>query len=71
MDNAPYHSKVVEKLPNSNSSKLIIQKCLKDQNINFDISLKKKDLWDFAKPYLNDAKQSQKYEIDEILARKN
>jgi transposase len=67
MDNAPYRSVVLNKLPTSNVSKSKLQEWASSQNITFDQSLNKKNLWNVIKPYLDQARHNRKYEIDEIL----
>jgi hypothetical protein len=62
MDNAPYHSVVLNKLPTSNVSKSKLQEWTSSQNIIFDQSLNKKNLWNVIKPYLDQARHNRKYE---------
>ncbi|EFA13655.1 hypothetical protein TcasGA2_TC016143 [Tribolium castaneum] len=66
MDNAPYHSVVVDKPPTFNANKSIMQEWLVSHNIEFGEGLTKKQLWDLIKPFSAD-KINRKFVIDELL----
>jgi hypothetical protein len=70
MDTAPYHSMVGDKLPTLKSTNGQLQEWLTKQNIEYDETMTKKNIWNIIKPHLDAAKITKKYVIDEILAKK-
>lgn len=52
MDNAPYHSRLVEKIPNQSWTKGSLIEWLQHRQIPFPISAMKDEIWNIAKKYL-------------------
>lgn len=67
MDNARYHSKILDKAPTISSRKLDMQEWLKNHNIGFDDTFKKAELLQLIN--LNKP-QYPKYVIDELAREK-
>jgi transposase len=67
MDNAPYHSALLDKEPVFSNTKKQMQEWLIKQNILLDEKLTKLKLWDIIKPLLT---KKKKYVIDNILESK-
>jgi hypothetical protein len=65
MDNAPYHSVRFEKLLTKSCKKSKVQGYLIKNNINFDMAMPTKQLWDIIQPSLQN--NEVKYEIDRLL----
>lgn len=63
LDNAPYHSMLVEKMPSSSWTKADISKFLTENKIPYDSSAFKIDLLKLAQSH----KKPKRYQIDEIL----
>ncbi|XP_049779752.1 uncharacterized protein LOC126176637 [Schistocerca cancellata] len=63
IDNAPYHSRRKEKVPNANSYKHEISEWLKSKNIDFEDGMLKKELLDIVK---NHRTAHNEYAIDEM-----
>ncbi|CAH2109036.1 unnamed protein product [Euphydryas editha] len=63
IDNAPYHSKQIEKRPNFASLKEDMQNWLRDQNITYEENMTKKELYQIIKVSL----PPKKYIVDELL----
>ncbi|XP_072384696.1 uncharacterized protein [Diabrotica undecimpunctata] len=68
LDNAPYHSRRVEKIPTTASKKVDIQNWLQSKNINFDNSLLKVELLAIVNKH---KKEYTKYIVDEMAKEKN
>lgn len=68
MDNAPYHSRKIEKVPNTNSKKNEIINWMKEKNILPTTNMKKKDLLDIVKTHKH---RYEAYVIDEMAKQKN
>lgn len=64
MDNAPYHSMIVDKPPTFSSNKREMQEWLVKHNVNFHNNFTKKQLFGLIKPFSADKKR---YVIDELL----
>lgn len=64
MDNASYHSKIINKAPTHNNRKSEIVDWLSRNNIEHESSFSKSELIDLCKKY----KEKQKYVIDDIAA---
>lgn len=65
MDNAPYHSMQVNKLPTFSSTKNQMQEWLINHNVKIEGKNTKKQLWDLIKPF-RDSK-NKLFVVDEIL----
>ncbi|XP_049779267.1 uncharacterized protein LOC126176168 [Schistocerca cancellata] len=63
LDNAPYHSRRKQKVPNANSNMHQISEWLKSKNIDFEDGMLKKELLDTVK---NHRTAHSEYAIDEI-----
>lgn len=63
LDNAPYHSKQIDKLPTSNSLKETMQNWLHERNIEFEERCTKPELYQLIKQNA----PPKKYLIDEIV----
>lgn len=63
MDNAPYHSVLVEKMPSSSWTKGSIAAWLTENNIKYDPSWYKPELLALAKLH----KKEKRYQVDELL----
>lgn len=63
MDNASYHSRILDKLPSTNSRKTEIQEWLQKHNISYDPTEIKSELLARISPYKTIEK---KYELDQI-----
>ncbi|CAK1585430.1 unnamed protein product [Parnassius mnemosyne] len=63
MDNAPYHSKQVNKPPNFSARKNVMQMWLQEHNIEFDEKMTKRELYMLIKRH----KPEKVYFIDEIF----
>ncbi|XP_072930356.1 uncharacterized protein [Epargyreus clarus] len=63
MDNAPYHSICVNKCPNSNHTKAVMQLWLRERNIEFSEQMTKPQLQELIKRN----KPAPEYEIDNLL----
>ncbi|XP_051158574.1 uncharacterized protein LOC127279959 [Leptopilina boulardi] len=68
MDNAPYHSVKVEKVPISTWKKVDIQNWLKEKGLNYDETMIKAQLLNIVKGV---KKQYNSYVIDEIAKKNN
>lgn len=66
-DNAPYHSRLLKKIPNSSSTKGTIQEFLYENNIFFEDSYTKKQLLDCMKSFAF----SKEYAVDTIARNNN
>ncbi|XP_049764485.1 uncharacterized protein LOC126092800 [Schistocerca cancellata] len=63
LDNAPYHSRRKEKVPNANSNKHEISEWLKSKNIHFEDGMLKKELLDVVEKHRT---AHNEYAIDEM-----
>lgn len=63
LDNAPYHSRKLEKIPNSSSNKIAIKNWLSSKNISFDEEMLKLQLLEIVKTHKRD---HDKYIVDEM-----
>lgn len=52
MDNAPYHSMLLTKIPNNSWTKAAIQEWLTNQNIEFSIAMFKSELLNIVARYV-------------------
>lgn len=68
LDNAPYHSRRLEKIPTSGSKKGDIQNWLRSKDIDFDNSMLKVQLLAIVKQH---KAKYEKYIVDEMAARQN
>lgn len=68
LDNAPYHSRKLEKIPNTSSNKNEIENWLKEKNLLPPTKTKKKDLLDIVKAHKN---RYEAFVIDEMAKKKN
>lgn len=68
LDNAPYHSRRLEKIPTTSSNKLDIQNWLQSKNIHFEDSMLKVQLLALVK---QQKAKYEKYIIDELAASQN
>lgn len=64
IDNAPYHNKLVEKPPNSNSRKAVMIAWLIKHNISYDAALTRPELYEIIKPH---KERFTEFAIDRIL----
>ena len=64
MDNAPYHSVVIDKPPNFSANKKTMQDWLTNHNVVWEQNFTKKQLWDLILPF---RQTNYKYVIDELL----
>ncbi|KAL1513242.1 hypothetical protein ABEB36_002675 [Hypothenemus hampei] len=69
MDNAPYHSVLLEKPISKFSNKTSISAFLQKHGIYFSNELSKKELWNLAEPYVQNS-SNKKYVVDEFLNSK-
>ncbi|XP_061704644.1 uncharacterized protein LOC133515996 [Cydia pomonella] len=67
LDNAPYHSRKIEKVPNTQSRKNEIIDWLKERNL-FTINMNKKDLLDIVRAHKN---RYEAFVVDEIAKQRN
>lgn len=67
LDNAPYHSRLQKKIPNSSSNKETIQEFLYESNIFFENSYTKKQLLECIKSF----EFSKEYVVDTIARKHN
>ncbi|CAG4965576.1 unnamed protein product [Parnassius apollo] len=67
VDNASYHNALLEKAPNSNSNKQVMQTWLAEKNIQFDESMKKIELYDLI---LKNKDRFKRFVIDELIQSK-
>lgn len=65
MDNAPYHSKQIEKAPSFCTKKNDMKKWLTEHNIQFEPTLNKKSLWEIIRYYKPQIEKS--FEIDKLI----
>nr|CAH7757853.1 unnamed protein product [Callosobruchus chinensis] len=65
LDNAAYHSRLVEKIPNKSSKKLDIQKCLERRDLYYEESYTKSELLEV----LNTRQWEKKYIVDQIAKK--
>lgn len=65
MDNAPYHSMLLDKPPTFASKKCEMQKWLTDRTQKDYQNLNKKQLWEVIKPFRRDCNKT--YVVDELL----
>jgi hypothetical protein len=63
MDNAPYHSVLVERPPTYSWNKLNLQSWLTERKIPFSMKLTKKELMTIIRSRIG----TKKYQIDELL----
>lgn len=63
IDNAPYHSVQLDRSPTQNTTKPVLQKWLRDHNIEFDNSMLRTELYELCKRN----KTAPKYVVDTIL----
>lgn len=63
MDNAPYHSICINKCPNSNTKKADMQNWLTENNVEFNESFTKPQLYELIKRH----RPAKQYEIDNLL----
>ncbi|CAH2006703.1 unnamed protein product [Acanthoscelides obtectus] len=68
LDNAPYHSRRMEKVPTTASRKVDVQNWLRSKNINFEEAMLKVQLLRIVKDH---KAEYQKYAIDEMAASQN
>ncbi|KAL1493801.1 hypothetical protein ABEB36_009490 [Hypothenemus hampei] len=68
MDNAPYHSVLLEKPITKSANKSVISAFLQKHGVTFDEKLLKNQLWKLAEPYIQNS--SKKYVVDEFLNSK-
>ncbi|XP_074035663.1 uncharacterized protein [Leptinotarsa decemlineata] len=68
MDNAPYHSRRLEKIPRTSSKKVEIQNWLRSKNISFEDSMLRVQLLKIVKER---KLEYQKYIVDEMAAGQN
>lgn len=67
MDNAPYHSMLVDKPPNSNSRKSHMEEWLTKNGITFNKKHTRNDLWNIINPILANQNYKKTYVIDNLL----
>ncbi|EFA02787.1 hypothetical protein TcasGA2_TC008525 [Tribolium castaneum] len=65
MDNAPYHSMQLNKLPSFSGNKTVMQEWLINHNIQFDKNFTKKQLWELIQPFRENLEKH--HVIDKIL----
>ncbi|XP_045453649.1 uncharacterized protein LOC123662923 [Melitaea cinxia] len=63
LDNAPYHCKQIDRLPNSNSLKETMKNWLRERNIDFEENFTNPELYCLIKRNA----PPKKYEIDELI----
>ncbi|KAL1494434.1 hypothetical protein ABEB36_010033 [Hypothenemus hampei] len=68
MDNAPYHSVLLEKPITISATKSVISGFLQKHGVTFDDKLLKNRLWKLAEPYIQNS--SKKYVVNEFLNSK-
>lgn len=68
LDNAPYHSRKLEKIPTSTTKKADIEKWLSSKNISFEEGLLRIELLDIVKRH---KQQYNKYIIDDMALKHN
>lgn len=68
MDNAPYHSRKLEQIPNTATKKADIQNWLTSKNILFDDKILKVELLDIVRKHKD---QYNKYIVDEMAKSQN
>lgn len=68
LDNAPYHSRKINKPPTTNNRKAKIQEWMKKNNIPYENDMVKAELLSLIKEHVT---ESAKYAVDEIIIKTN